>query len=340
VTAVSLRCLACLLFGFASVPWHLYAIRVLNGATTAAREPTAMALIARHGQRERMASAFAAYTTARNLGRAIGYAAAGLLIPITGYFTIFVVAFLSSGAALVTVIRYVASGREVAERSPDPLGPGPARGGWQLYRGLMGYAGFGLTIALSAEMMRGLFPVIATVYGHLTEAQTGLVMSLSMLAGLVAGPLFAWASDRFSRRVALGARGIANTVSSLLYIIAPTFAGFLVARVVDESGKAAFNPTWGALLAEAAEADPERRARIMTFGDSAYTLGEVLGPLLAGALMGGFGVPVMLGVRAALAVVSEVQALWVFRKVRAPGRSGGLARRLASGTPEGSVGGA
>src|SRR5918992_4612070 len=91
VTAVSLRCLVCLLFGFASAPWHLYAIRVLNGAATAAREPTAMALIARHGHRDRMASAFAGYTTARNLGRAIGYAAAGLLIPLTGYFTIFLI---------------------------------------------------------------------------------------------------------------------------------------------------------------------------------------------------------------------------------------------------------
>src|ERR671914_764229 len=77
--------------GFASAPWHLYAIRVLNGAATAAREPTAMALIARHGHRDKMASAFAGYTTARNLGRAIGYAAAGLLIPLTGYFTIFLI---------------------------------------------------------------------------------------------------------------------------------------------------------------------------------------------------------------------------------------------------------
>jgi MFS family permease len=314
VTAVSLRCLACLLFGFASAPWHLYAIRLLNGVTTAAREPTAMTLIARHGRREKMASAFAAYTTARNLGRAIGYALAGLLIPVTGYFAIFVIAFASSGAALVTVLRYVASGREGLERSPAPVGGAPGPGGWARYRGLLGYAGFGLTIAVSAEMMRGLFPVIATVYAGLTAAQSGLVMSVSMLASLVAGPLFAWASDRFSRKLALSARGVANTVSSLLYIIVPTFAGFFIARAIDETGKAAFNPTWAALLAEAAEADPDRQARIMTFGDSAYTLGEVLGPLLAGALMAAFGVPIMLGARAALGLASEIQALLVFRK--------------------------
>jgi MFS family permease len=319
VTAVALRCLVCLLFGFASAPWHLYAIRVLNGAATAAREPTALALIARHGHRERMASAFAAYITARNLGRAIGYAAAGVLIQAAGYFTIFAIAFVTSCAALVTVLRYVASGREGLDRSPAPVGPPPAPArAWTLYRGLLGYAGFGLTIAASAEMMRGLFPVIATVYGHLTEAQSGLIMSIAMLASLVAAPIFAWASDRFSRKVALAARGVANTVSSLLYIIVPTFSGFLAARVIDETGKAAFNPTWAALLAEAAEADPERQARIMTFGDSAYTLGEILGPLLAGALMAGFGVPVMLGTRAVLALATEIQAVLVFRKRRKP----------------------
>jgi DHA1 family multidrug resistance protein-like MFS transporter len=333
VTAVSLRCLVCLLFGFASAPWHLYAIRVLNGATTAAREPTALALIARHGNRERMASAFAGYTTARNLGRALGYGVAGLLIPATGYFTIFAIAFVSSCAALVTVLRYVASGRDDLDRSRQVRGPRPAAGGWTLYRGLLGYAGFGLTIAVSAEMMRGLFPVIATVYGRLTEAQAGLIMSASMLASLVAGPMFAWASDRFSRTFALGARSVANTVSSLLYIVVPTFSGFFLARVIDETGKAAFNPTWSALLAEAAEGHPDRRVRIMTFGDSAYTLGEALGPLVAGALMASFGVPVMLGARAVLAVVSEIQAVRVFRKRPAARPSAGPGGQPGRGAP-------
>jgi MFS family permease len=333
VTAVSLRCLVCLLFGFASAPWHLYAIRVLNGATTAAREPTALALIARHGNRERMASAFAGYTTARNLGRALGYGVAGFLIPATGYFTIFVIAFVSSCAALVTVVRYVASDRDGLDRSRPAVAARPARGGWAIYRGLLGYASFGLTIAVSAEMMRGLFPVIATVYGHLTAAQAGLIMSASMLASLVAGPAFAWASDRFSRKLALATRGVANTVSSLLYIVVPTFSGFFIARVIDETGKAAFNPTWSALLAEAAERDPERRARIMTFGDSAYTLGEALGPLLAGGLMAAFGVPVMLGTRAALALVSEFQAVRVFRKRPAVERSPAPAAPSRCGAP-------
>jgi len=37
----------------------------------------------------------------------------------------------------------------------------------------------------------------------------------------------------------------------------------------------------------------------MSFVDSSYTVGEVLAPLAAGALMAGFGIPAMLAVRAA-----------------------------------------
>lgn len=315
VVAVALRCLAGLLFVFATLPWHLYAIRLLHGAMTAAREPSAAALIAEQGDKRRMASAFAWYLTARELGRALGYAAAGLLIQTTGsYRTVFLLAFLGSCVGLVTVMRYVRASqsdeKSVSARHVKPLSMPSS---WTLYRGLLGYAGFGLMVAGSAEMMRGIFPVIAIQYAHLTEGQAGLAVSASSLAVLVAGPLFGWLSDRGSRKLALGARSIANTVSSLLYIFFPTFAGFLVARLMDDTGKAAYRPTWGAILAEASEVDPSRRARIITYVDTASTLGEVLGPVAAGLLLSGFGVPAMLGVRAALSLVAEIQALRVFK---------------------------
>jgi MFS family permease len=317
VTAVALRCLVGSLFIFAALPWHLYAIRLLQGAMTAAREPSAASLIAEHGDKRRMASAFAWYSTARDLGRSLGYGVAGLLIHATGsYRTIFLIAFFTSCVALVTVIRYVREDqRAEATPSAQPVAsPSIQHHPWSLYRRFLGYAGFGLMVAGSAEMMQGLFPVIATQYAHLTAGEAGLALSASSVVILLGGPLFGWLFDRGNRKLALSTRSIANTFSSLLYIFFPTFAGFLIARVVDDTGKAAFRPTWGALLAEASEADPGRRARIMTYVDTAHTLGEVLGPLAAGLLMAGFGAPAMLGVRAALSLATEIQALRVFKK--------------------------
>lgn len=320
VAAVALRCLVGLLFAFAARPWHLYALGLLHGAMTGAREPSASALIAEHGDRRSMASAFAWNTTARELGRSLGYAAAGLLLQATGsYRLIFLIAFGTSCIALVTVVRYVRESREVAPDPSDrPAGAPPAPRPRVATRALLPYATFGMMVAGSAEMMRGLFPVIATQYAHLTEGQAGLAASASSVAILVAGPLFAWLSDHVSRTLALGARSFANTFSSLMYIFLPTFWGFLGARMLDDTGKAAFRPTWGAILAEVSDADPANRARTISFIDTAASLGEAFGPLAAGLLISGFGVPAMLGVRAALAVVTEIQAVRVFRGGRPP----------------------
>jgi MFS family permease len=322
VIAVLLRCLVGLLFVFASEPWHLYALRILQGAMTAARDPSAAALLATHGKRQSMASTFAWYTTARDVGRSLGYGAAGLLIEFTGGFqAVFLIAFLTSCIAVVTVLKYVSESPEAAPAAAQdtPAPPAEAEANrslsalWALYARLIPYAGFGLMVASSAEMMRGIFPVLATEYAHLTDAQAGLAVSASSVAVLVAGPMFAWLSDHVSRKLALGARSAANTLSSLMYIVAPTFGGFMAAKIIDDSGKAAFRPTWGAILAEVSDVDPQHRARTITFVDSAYSMGEIVGPMAAGLLLALVGIPGMLATRAALAVVTEVHAFWVFR---------------------------
>ncbi|MDH4099544.1 MAG: MFS transporter [Nitrospirota bacterium] len=326
VLAVVLRCIVGFLFIFATLPWHLYAIRILSGFMTAARDPSAAALIAEHGDRKNMASAYAWYTTAREVGKSMGAAAAGLLITFyAGYQITFIVAFVTSCIALVTVIIYVRESREDAEKKPEPKEvsiketvPMEEAKGLARYRGFLGYASFGLMVALTAEMMKGLFPVIAVQYAHLTEAEAGIAASASSVALLVAGPLFGWLSDNYSRNLVLSSRSIANTVSSVLYIYFPNFSGFLVARVMDDTGKAAFRPAWGAMMAEITEKDPARRGRTIANIDSAATLGEVLGPLLAGVMMATFGVPAMLGVRVALSVITEIQAVLVFRQRQEP----------------------
>ncbi len=325
VLAVALRCLVGLLFIFATRPWHLYVLRILHGAMTAARDPSATALIAEHGDRRSMALAFSWYSTARDLGRSFGYGVAGLLLQATGsYRLIFLISFITSCAALGTVIRYVRESREVKAKASEGTTGAPALQCSQVQvRGLLPFAAFGFMVSGSAEMMRGLFPIIATQYAHLTEGQAGLAATASSIALLLAGPFFGWLSDHVSRKLALATRSIANAVSSLLYMLLPSFGGFTVARVIDDTGKAAFRPTWGAMLAQISDGDPAHRAQTMSFVDTASTLGETLAPLGAGLLIAAFGIPVMLGVRAALAVVTEVQAVWMLETRKPSPESGG-----------------
>lgn len=319
IFAVAMRCLVGVLLIFVTLPWHLYAIRILQGVMTAARDPSASALIAGHGNKKSMATAFAWYFTARDVGHSLGAAVAGLLIAATdNYHLVFAVAFVTSCVALITVLRYVRelpekSGEQAGEEAAAALIPAPVLSFRETYAPLLPYFGFGLMVSITAEMMRGIFPIIAVQYGHLSVAEAGFAASASSIAILFAGPAFAWLSDNIHRSVALTARSIANGVSSLMYIFWPSFAGFVAGRILDDTGKAAFRPTWGATLAELSSAHPQRRARIMTFLDLSSNLGEIMGPLLAGFMMSAVGIPLMLGLRVALSVGTEVYALVLFR---------------------------
>src|SRR5207245_10131779 len=102
--------------------------------------------------------------------------------------------------------------------------------------------GLGVLIAGSADMLHGLFPVLATEYAGLSEAQAGIVYAVSTLVTIFSGPIFGWLSDNVSRKLVLMVRGVANILSSRLYVVAPSFFGGLAAKSVDHRCKAAFRP--------------------------------------------------------------------------------------------------
>lgn len=315
--AVVLRALIGLLFIFASTSWHLFAIRILHGIMTAARDPSAMALIAEHGAPHGMASSYAWYLTARDAGRSLGFMAAGLLIAPLGYPGVFLIAFMTSAMAVVTVIRYVRESRELDPPTLTqsiPSGQATAKvKNSPRYRKYLPYATFGFTIAMSAGMMRGMFPVIAVQYAHLSPAQIGIIVGASTIALLIAAPIFAWLSDHGNRKLALSMRSVANVLSSLLYLFAPNFSGFFYGRMLDEAGNAAFRPTWGALLAELSSEYPPYRARVMATVDTASSLGDTLGPALAGGMIALLGIPAMLILRMIIAIIAELQAILFFK---------------------------
>ncbi|HEY6100586.1 MAG TPA: MFS transporter, partial [Anaeromyxobacter sp.] len=127
------------------------------------------------------------------------------------------------------------------------------------------------------------------------------------------GPAFGWLSDHVSRRLVLGLRGVANVISSALYLAFPTFAGFGIAKGVDDLGKAAFRPAWGALMAQLASQDRKSRARTMSLLGMGEDAGEALGPALAGFVWSAYGIGAVVGVRIALAAASEVYAAVIAR---------------------------
>jgi MFS family permease len=323
--AIALRSLVSLLLVFATLPWHLFATRTLHGFSMSMRDPAANALIAEHGGKKAIASAFAWYQTAKSVAGALGKTAAGLLLALSAsnFALVFGVAFVLSALPIVLVARYVqdadgapveldATGvavpldEETARREPAVGGRPP------LFR----FAGLGFLITGTAYMLANLFPVLAVEYAGLTEAQAGLIYSLAALV-VLAGPAFGWLSDHVSRKLVLSFRSVANVGSSVAYLVAPNFAGMAGGRLLDDLGKAAFRPAWGALMAHVSSFDRRRRARTMGYLSAGEDAGEAVGPVVAGFLWSTWGVTVLLVVRIAAAVAAEVYTLLLTRSLHA-----------------------
>jgi MFS family permease len=189
---------------------------------------------------------------------------------------------------------------------------------------LPAFVGLGLLVSGTAQMLRGLLPILATEYAGLSDAQTGMAYLVSSAVVLGSGPLFGWLADHVSQPLVLAVRSVANTISSTIFLAAPNPPGFVVGLVVDDVGKSAYRPAWGALMAHVGSLDPRRRAQTMSWMSWGEDVGEVGGPILAGSLWGTWGVAAVLGLRILLAVGTEVYAAVLMR---------GLARRPGPGKP-------
>ncbi len=313
VSSIAMRSLVSLLLVFATGPWALYAIRSLYGVSMSLRDPSANGLIAEHGGKHSVASAFAWYQTARQVANSVSKALAGVLLALTAsnYAFVFYVAFVLSLLPIVLVTLLVHD--PPAHHTVAESGATPAREAEQPKRkvSVLPFVGFGFLVAGTAEMLSGLFPVIATEYAHLTKAQAGLIYTISTLIAIVSGPIFGWLSDHVSRKLTLLVRSVANTLSSALYLIWPTYAGVGVARSIDDMGKAAFRPAWGALMAQISGADRWNRARTMSWLSMGEDAGGVAAPVLAGFLWNTWGIAALMSARIVLAIITEAYALLI-----------------------------
>lgn len=295
---------------FATAPWMLFAIRVFHGVTTAARDPVSAFLIVEHGDRARMASAFAWYGTFREVGAVAGYLIAGILLTLSddNYHLVFSLPVITSLFACSLIIMFVQEHREQSD-SPNSTPVDQPEMHW------LELALLGIMMALTGSMINNLFPLIATEFAHLSKAETSIIYALATVAIVVLGPLFGWVSDHVSQRAVLSIRSICNAISSIIYPLFPGFTGVTLARITDESGKAAFRPAWGSMIAQQAQvADAQQQGRRIAYLDTAHSMGEALGPALAGLLWDQLGIFWLFAMRFMLAILCELYYFWLIRK--------------------------
>jgi MFS family permease len=266
-----------------------------------------------------VASAFAWYQTAKTVAGSVGKSVAGVLLAASAgsYATVFAIAFALSALPLLIVAVFVREGDTPAAAEVVP----PSRSAEDLRAGrrIRPYVMLGFLVSGAASMLGTLFPILATEYAGLSPAQAGALYLVTPALAL-SGPLFGWLADHVSSRLVLSLRSAANVGSSLLYLLVPAVPGFLAGKALDDLGKAAFKPAWGAIMAEVSSGDRSRRARTMSWMSAGEDAGDIAAPVVAGLLWTAWGAPAVLLARASLAVVAEVWALRLTRPGSPPRR--------------------
>ena len=313
--AIGLRTFVCLLLVLSGEPWHLFVVRALHGVSMALRDPSAAVLVSDAGGERSVAAAFAWYQTAKTVAGSVGRAAAGVLIALSGgYAGAFAAALVLSALPLVVVIR----GVRPVEHAGGGIGgaglAGTASAGAVERSTIFAFASVGFLITGSAYLLANLFPLFATEYAGLSPAAVGAAYLIGGVLAL-SGPVWGWLADRANPRLVLSVRSGANIGSSLIYLVAPNLAGVLAGKALDDTGKAAFRPAWGSLMAHVAGQGRSRRARIMAWLGVGEDAGEVAGPLVAALVWSAWGIPALLVFRIVAAAAAELVTVRMTRSV-------------------------
>jgi serine/threonine-protein kinase len=186
------------------------------------------------------------------------------------------------------------------------------------------FALLGTALTAPAYMVTGEFFTILAVKLEVTPSALGWIKIVSeTLVPLLFGPFFGWLADRIGASKVIALRSVANLATSALFWIVPSFAGTAllgvmmgVARAVDEIGKAAFKPTWGAISAKVSSFNLSSRSRTMGILEGGVDASDLAFPVLAGVMLQYLSLGPLMLVRAALAIVAEIYGFVLMRKYK------------------------
>ncbi|MDX2044998.1 MAG: MFS transporter [Acidobacteriota bacterium] len=186
------------------------------------------------------------------------------------------------------------------------------------------FALLGTALTAPAYMVTGEFFTILAVKLEVTPAALGWIKLVSETAvPLLFGPFFGWLADRIGAGKVIALRSLANLATSVLFWIVPSFAGTALlgvmmglARAIDEVGKAAFKPTWGAIAAKVSSFNLSKRSRTMGILEGGVDASDLAFPVLAGVMLQYLSLGPLMLVRGLLAIVAEIYGFVLMRKYK------------------------
>ena len=211
--------------------------------------------------------------------------------------------------------------KEKKEKSNSPTGllDAPSR-----QPNVWAFSLLGMALTAPAYMVTGEFFTILAVKLEVTTGALGWIKILAeTVTPLLFGPFFGWLADRIGAGKVIALRSLANLLTSAMFWIVPWFAGTALlglmmglARGIDEIGKAAFKPTWGAIAAKVSSFNLARRGRTMGILEGGVDASDLAFPVLAGIMLQYLSLGPLMLARGVLALLAEVYGFFLMRKYK------------------------
>lgn len=190
--------------------------------------------------------------------------------------------------------------------------------------GVWAFALMGTLLTAPGYMVSGEFFVILAVKLAITAKALAWIKLISeMFIPLFFGPFFGWIADKIGVGKVIALRSLTNIVTSILFWVSASFSGTAlfgillgVARGLDEVGKAAFKPMWGAVSARISSFNLATRTRTMGILEAGVDTSDLVLPQIAGLLFVKLGLPILMIVRGVIAIVAEIYTALLMKKAR------------------------
>jgi DHA1 family multidrug resistance protein-like MFS transporter len=306
------------LMGFAGNAWQLLLLRMLNG-TISGFSPAAVALISTNTPKEKMGFAMGTLQSGAVAGTILGPFIGGLLAEWIGFRYIFYVTgillFMASILAMVLV-------KEKFDKKDAAAQPKVSiiAGFGQLQHIPQLNSLYAVTFLiqfafLSSMPLMPLFVGELHGYGPGLAFYAGLVGSITGFSNMIASPMLGRLSDRIGSEWILAVCLVGSSLMFIPQALVHNVWQLFAARFFLGIFMGGLLPTVNALIGKYAPTGMESRA--YSFNSSALSLGNMIGPVVGGAISGIISIK---GIFIIAAVLLMANAIWTYKTVLLPMR--------------------
>jgi Arabinose efflux permease len=311
------------LMGFASSPWQLLLLRLVNG-TISGFNPASVALISTNTPRNRMGFALGTLQSGGIAGTILGPLIGGLMADAIGYRPIFyLTGSMLFGASLLAL--FVVKESFDKEKAASLPQVSVIEGFRQLKRIPQLLSLFVATFLIQFAMMSPmtLIPLfVQQLHGTAENLAfwSGFVGSVTGMSNLVASPILGRLSDRAGAEKLLAVCLIGAAVMFIPQALAGEVWQLLLSRFALGIFLGGLIPTVNTLIRKYTPEGMESRA--YSFNTSTLSLGNMTGPVVGGALSGWIGIQGLFLLSAGLLFLNGV---WVWQSLLRRGGGTGSA---------------